>query len=240
MDHPLSPINRLPPECLSFVFKCLRETEHVCDPPEPATLSSPRLTFCALVQKRWRALVKALWPHLKTPPDELLFFAAFEGHSTLMSFAKKQGATHFGEVIAAAANQKHIGCMKLAKKWFDKSPHDEYIVFGLALISAALSGNIRELKLVKKWGGKTFDTALYNAVQRGHIEVMIILKQWGAVEFDTALYYAAKKGQIESMKLLKTWQAVAFDAAFEKASKCGQIEAMKLLKKWGAMPKRNG
>ena len=124
------PLARLPPELLALVFENLVLSER---------------TLCAMSLPDWRALIKGLWPKLKTTPGNLLDWAAKIGSPSLMTYAKRWGAADFNKALKGATWAGYIDCMKLVKKWGATE-------FNWPLRCAASWGNIDCMKLAKEWG----------------------------------------------------------------------------------------
>ena len=190
------PFDRLPSELLALIFEDLTPEERA---------------LCAMARQRWQAIIKYLWPALRNGPNEILEWAAENGHIIPMKFTKKWGTGPFDEALQIAAQGGHIDCLKLLKKW-------GVSYFGLALQRAAEKGHIDCLKLLKKWGATHFNWALKWAAGGGHTDCLKLLKKWGATNFSWALEEAAEGGHTECLKLLKVWGAKIDNKALRSAA----------------------
>ncbi len=240
------PLNHLPPELIAMAFESLDKEER---------------TLCVMSCHRWRALIKGLWPALKTDPNNLLIWTAETGGTLpLMKYANKWGATMLDKAISHAKTKDHIACLKLLKNWDDC----------YSFYRATAEDHTACSKQPKRRGeidANEFLELLRRVAEQGHLNCLKLLKEWDpapggdelpsitATSFDEAFCYAALGGHVNCLKLLKEWGATDFDGAlgfvavkgplacekwtnfnwlFEKAKAKDIIDCLKLLKEWGA------
>ncbi len=228
-----APIARLPPELLVLVFEELDKEEQ---------------TLCVMSCQRWHALIKGLWPTLKTPPDILLRWTADAGNQPLMKLAKKWGkfcADDYEIAMSWATEKGQIRIIKLLKSWGDRERLN--INIGEVLASAASWGQLKSVDLLLDWcidDERTEEDidddirgALISAAYNGQIEVLKYLESLvysSDYDLNLVLCWAAKGGSIKCMELLEEWGADNPNGSLIWAAEESEIEIMKRAKDQGA------
>ncbi len=229
------------------------------------TLNRAERTLCIVVCVGWKRIIESFWPGIKSSSNFLLSHASKHGYEELLRFAKLWGAKRFDIGMKCAAEAGHLELMVILKDWSLIKPQDSIpssrLVIDTALMSAALGGHPKGMKLAKSWGALRYKIAMQLAASGGSPECMKLAKLWIETSSPTlrnrnstnlddrkkryieralksaikdSFKFSSLNGEIVCMKLAKEWGADEYNRAMMWASFKCQFEAMKLLREWGA------